>query len=278
MPGKIPVFRTVLDSYASLKEGLDDLARMGRRWSIGAGATLAFPVLLMRVPADPADPRMGSGAPAVAGLGLFIGVSVLAVYVLVTRWHRRLILSQGADETRHRSVPSSFLYMARCSLLVAIGFGIAMLAFLPLVFIRSSIGDELQRGAVVAVLAVGALAALLMSVRMSLILPAAAVSDFTMTAQRSFAMTRGNSMRLLAGTLLSAAPALVLSVFIRMLENERSTQATDVPQYIALTVITVLMLGLAAIVQASFLSFCYLHFTRDETAAQAVQAPPALPR
>jgi hypothetical protein len=264
LPGTIPVLRTVASSYASLRAGFEDLARMARRWAIGAGVSLAVPVLLLQgVPADGSGDASAGGR-AAAATALFAAVAFLAIYSLVIRWHRKLILGQGADDTRPRSLSASLLYMARSSLLFAVGFGIAMLAFVPLVFVKGTVSGDLQNTVAGVILAVGVFLALLLAVRVSLILPAAAVSDFRMTMSRSYALTRGNSLRLLAGTALSAGPAVALSVFIRGLGRSTDAQAGDVPQFIALTVLTTLLLCGAAIVQASFLSFSYLHFTADE--------------
>jgi hypothetical protein len=126
------------------------------------------------------------------------------------------------------------------------------------------VAGDLQHAVTGAIFAVGIFLALLLAVRVSLILPAAAVSDYGMTMARSYALTRGNSLRLLAGTALCAGPAVALSILVRGLNRASDAQAVDVTQLIALTVVATLMLCAAAIVQASFLSFCYLHFTADD--------------
>jgi hypothetical protein len=143
-----------------------------------------------------------------------------------------------------------------------------MLAFVPLVFVKGMVRGDLQHTVAGAIFAAGIILALLLAVRVSLILPAAAVSDYRMTMSRSFALTRGNSMRLLAGTALSAGPAVALSILVRGLDGATDAQAGDVPQFIALTVVATLLLCGAAIVQASFLSFCYLHFTAGERSSR----------
>ena len=214
-----------------------------------------------------------------AGLTSLFGIVVgLGTYSVVVRWHRKLILHRAPAETRSGSLPVSFLYGARAVLLVTVGFCAVMtFGLLPVIPLRGRVPSEYHRP-IAAILGSGAIVFTLLAVcRAGLILPAAAVGDMKMTMRKSLAVTRGNSWRLLAGTALSAGPALTLNLLLNSLVRADANVDGGAISVVALLVLTMLLLFYAAIVQASFLSFCYLHFVSVEAPKdQLLQSSPTL--
>jgi hypothetical protein len=105
-------------------------------------------------------------------------------------------------------------------------------------------------------------------VRLSMILPAGAVGDYHVTMRRSWAMTRGNAMRLLAGSVLSSGPVVIVNVVVNSLEKALPTIVTvSVPSLLAAIALSILLSVVTAIVQAGFLSHAYRFFLTHEAAA-----------
>ena len=107
------------------------------------------------------------------------------------------------------------------------------------------------------------LGGIVVGMRLTLILPAAAVDDASMTFRRSFVMTRGNSFRLLGGYFLIALIVLFIDIVIEVFLSYILEQ--DTPAFkILSSLVLMAMVFLGGCFKGSFLAHVYQYFLYSE--------------
>ncbi len=108
--------------------------------------------------------------------------------------------------------------------------------------------------------------------RFYLVLPAQAINDKTMTLKHSWLLTKGNTLKLLAGIITISIPGVVLSVllgnFSRMIPGFDESNLWR----IVFTLLALSVSFLDAVLKASFLSHVYQYLTFYETSEPRPEA------
>lgn len=271
---KLPVWANLKQSYSFLLNNLGVLARISAGWLVAiAGAFVVSTWLVTTaVQGDPGFAANYTALPVRDQAGLLIGlpllILVVGIWALIITWHR--IIVRGPDASR-TVFPFPFgamlLYFGRSNLIGAV---LALAVFTSVAFAVSvrgpGVDPMLKAYAPGTVIIIGATIGFLLAGRLALVLPGGSVGDWAMNFGASWRATRGNSWRLAIGSLLSAGPLAVFNIMLNAaLENadvfSRSPSALAV-KLAALAVLAVF----AALMEAGFLSFAYLHFTSSQGA------------
>lgn len=280
MARKLPVLAIVRAAYGSVQTYGDALLSLARGTAIAAGViallSLGFVQLLL---SDETEGAAFLAAPpeerAAAYMSLAMAVASLGLFLIIVRWHRMIVRDLPPTETRGKVVGAALLYFARGVLLGSMGFGIAMVVgLLPATWVRELGLAPDVRWVFVAVWVAGSIGAAVLAVsRLSLILPAGAVGDYYVTMSRAWDLTRGNSWRILGGSVLASGPVMLANIALNGAIDGFPTMNASVPALVGAQVLSLLLFSVAAIVQASFLSYAY-RFLTD----QVRQTPLALER
>jgi hypothetical protein len=263
---KLPVWATVRATYRSVKEHSEALAVLSRGTATAAAVAvgLSFGAVQLLL----ADERRGSeflelpaGERVAAYTSLATLVILFGLFVIIVRWHRMIVQGVPPGATRPRATRAAMLYFARSLLLGMIGVAVGLVCgMLPVALSRSlPIPDDIGRWLTVASIAGGVLAALLTVGRLSLILPAGAVGDYHVTMRRAWQLSRGNSWRILAGSLLASGPVFIANIVLNGLIDALPSMSASVPSLLAMLTLSLLLFVVTAVVQASFLSYAYKH-------------------
>lgn len=286
---KLPVLATVGKAYRAVFSHTAELWLIARSWAVAAGVALALSAVLMNfAPEDAVRHSQGIepipvGAKVAAMTGLSALILSFGVFAIVVRWHRMVIRDLTPADNKRRAMSRGFLYLARSLLLAWGGMAFAMImGLLPITLSRDLPLTAEQRPFLAGAFILAAIILSMLGIwRFSLILPGGAVEDHAMTLRKSWEATRGNSWRMLGGTMLSAGPAVLANMaFNGSLEYLPKTSAN----FFVLTLNIALSLALVvftAVIQASFLSYAYLFFVGGSASTaddHIVHAPPALER
>ncbi len=255
---KLPVWATVRQAYAAVREQSHVLAKIAQRWGIAAAVGLAFGVWIVRASPPEQFPTNERVAMMTSLPVLILG---LGAYVIIVRWHRLIVQNLTAEQTRPGAFGSGILYLARAMFLTAIGLCVALVgSLLPITLTRKLLDGDAQWTFAVAVTATAITAALALLARLCLILPAGAVRDYSLTLRRSWSLTKGNTMRMLAGSALASGPAFVMNFVINAAARASETTARDATAIGLVTVFSLVLAIIAGVIQAGFLSYAYTFF------------------
>lgn len=134
-----------------------------------------------------------------------IFVAVPGTVSMVVGWHRRIIQGIVPSSPFPVSLGSIFAYLWRG----LIAFGIPgvpyILSIVALSTLTRAPGSPLPVAATIWFF-VGLIAASLIAMRLSVMLPAIAVGDRSITVSRAWSLTKGNTLRLFFGAFLAALP------------------------------------------------------------------------
>lgn len=269
---KLPVWATVRQAYAAVREQSHVLAKIAQRWGIAAAAGLALGVWLVGALPPDQFPTKERVAMMTSLPVLILG---LGAYVIIVRWHRLVVQSLTAEQTRPGAVGSGVLYFARAMFLIAVGVCVALVgSLLPITLTRKLLEGDAQWIFAAVVTAMAITAALALLARLCLILPAGAVQDYSVTLRRSWSLTNGNTMRMLAGSALASGPAVVMNFVINAAARASETTARDATAIGLVTVFSLVLAIIAGVIQAGFLSYAYMFFTGR---GGIVSQPPSVP-
>lgn len=264
---KLPVWATVRATYRSVTEHIGALVLVSRGTATAAviAAVLSYgAVQLVLTDERRADEflNMPAGERVAAYTSLAMLVVLFGLFVIVVRWHRMIVHDMAPDATRPRATRAALLYFARALLLGAIGGAIGIVCgLLPVTLMRRlPIPDDVGGWLTVASIMGGILAALLAVGRLSLILPAGAVGDYHVTMRRAWQMSRGNSWRILAGSVLASGPVFVVNIVLNGFIEALPSMSASVPSLLAMLTLSLVLFVVTAVVQASFLSYVYRYF------------------
>lgn len=262
---KLPVLATVRQAYGALKAHAEGFGAIAKVSVIVAIVALFISVALYAAASnDAAFASLSTGEKASAVTSLFTLVFGVGIYIIIVRWHRLLVRDLSPMATRRGAFGGSILYMARAFFLGAMAASVAVLsALLPIALTREILPADIRWyfAVAVTVLAIGIGFAL--AARLSLILPAGAVGDRHINLRRSWEITRGNTLRLLGGSMLSSGPAIAMNVVSNAADQINRASGSDVTTLAAFAVWSLVLLGVALVIQASFLSYAYVFFVRS---------------
>ncbi len=274
MGAKLDVIGAVGDAFAALAHNLGAAVRLALPWMLLVGAITYFSLVssASSISALPSTvPEAALWQEAVQGfvqLFAFVAGCIVAV-----AWHRRILLGEQAMT----ALPSSFTlrYIGITLLMVLAIFVPIMLFGLLTVAAAAAFGPWI--GALM--LFVPLVAALVAALRLSLVLPARAIGDTGLRLRDSWALTTGNTWRLIGGTILSAViPAIVLNLAIMpfmfggMPEMDPKKPNLDLlsawMQSLALPSALIAMgYMIVSMIGIGFLSYAYRHFRGSQAPA-----------
>lgn len=255
---KLPVGRLVRLAYLDVLGHQQGLLQVGGLWLLLSWALLLLAhsgLVLFSLAAD---------------LAITLGAAAIAV-----AWHRH-ILEDAPLTDRMAPVDARVARYFILTVLLAFLVGVPPLLVLVLTGGASMLAGGEQtapEGGGIGLLLVPAsmVACLYAAQRLQLLLPAAAIRDTGMTPARSWAMTRGNGWRLLAGFALVTLPLAVVMIVLMLALG----WAADATGSLALTALADLAAvgnaWLQAPVIASFLAYAYLFLQQPGNAV--VRAP-----
>lgn len=199
----------------------------------------------------------------VAGLIMLIPfafVSTFGTISMVVGWHRRIIRGEVPTSPFPTGIGAIINYLGR----LILAFGIPFIPFFSIAAIGGIVARDLwgPDGAnswpIALCLVVGAIAAMVVATRFSIVLPAIAVGDRTMTLARAWQITRGNTVKLLIGTFLAALPFSIVGNILEKLLEVPKIAAAEWAVGLIVAGIAVEMMSYATV--AGFFSLAYVQF------------------
>lgn len=262
---KLPVLATVAATYRSVRERAAGLALLSRGTAIAAGVAFALSYGVVQVLSGHEDSGFQQapvGERVAAMTSLSVLIVTIGLFMIIVKWHRMIVRDIPSVATRGRVTRAALLYLARGLLLGAFGFAIALLCGLvPVALARGlAIASDVRWWMTLACIMTGIAAALVVTGRLSMVLPAGAVGDYHVTLSRSWALTRGNSWRIVVGSLLSSGPAFVVNIALNGLIDAMPRMSGSVTSLLIATMFSLVLFVVTAIIQASFLSYAYRFF------------------
>ena len=254
----LPVLLTVQYAYADVWDGRQLLIR-------AAGFWLALILLIDGVGAFLGFRNVEMGAENAAGAGYVFGailsavstiVAIIGIAAIMVVWHRRILSNEpmaGPLAPVRRESIRYILMEIVVALIAATVTGTGVL-------ISTLLGPLAPIGFMVSVIA-----GILISVRLTLILPAAAIGDTTMTLKKSWEQTKIHWFRLFAGSILAAIPIVVAAAVAQNLLELLGGAGSLIGEFIGLVGGVI-----QATVSAAYLSFCFIHITGAPSPSNAV--------
>jgi hypothetical protein len=269
---KLPVLATVQRSYRIVFDNFQPLWEISSRWVMAAG--VAFVVSQLWLSSQ-------TGERVDDGMMLPVAILAIAMFVVIVRWHRVIIQRLAPTATASNALNAGVIYflgsmvLGAVAAIPAIGLTLVLMSLTHIAPYLGEFASEFLPMLIAAGVGVGLFAAC----RLSLVLPGGAIGDFGMTLRKSWQLTRGNGWRMFIGSALSSGPAYVVSEGIdRALDNMPAMSGSQSVLTIVL-ILSVALMAVATVIQASFLSYAYLFFAgASEGSDHIVQAPPALER
>lgn len=249
VPPPLPVNELVRRSWRDLWANRDGLLRIGLPW-------LLLPLVLEVVASAVGD----------AGLLVSIAASIVALTgfsAMAMAFHRRIILGEplvGPMAPLSLRVLRYLLTGVLVSILAAVP-GAVLIGILGVLGLT---GD----GSVLGYLAtaVGLVVAFLVFARLQLAFPGIAIGDREVGLLGSWALTRGNGMRLLSGMLLTILPVLAAFVVAQLVVGTLVAMGADRLGNFLMLIVGLVGGWVQAPLVATFLSYAYLFFREVGTA------------
>lgn len=250
--GRLPLSQLIETVYGRLFGNLGVFMRIALAWTgITVVLLIVLSILAPRAWGGPAgDLVMGA-----IGAGTAIG------------WHRFVL----REERRAFSRPNT---LARYVLLAAVaalpGAAIALVGTPAIAVLLRGLGERTGATAMTAVIILLVVIGSAVTLRLSLILPAVAIGDRSMTFRRSWAATRGHTIAIFIGCITVQIPPLLGVGLLTWLSERRrglpSSAGPDAGDYIFAIIAGLLWLLLSALATAlfaGFLSELYLRLRQD---------------
>lgn len=273
MQPKLDVIGAVSQAVSAVTRNFGALILMAWPWLLVAGLGTYFSI----VATAQSFGSLGGPPPAGAMVGAQLvqfGVQLLVAFagvVLAVAWHRRVLLG----ETTGLALPTGFTWRY-----IGVALLMGLLVVLPLIAVMGIVGVVFAAsgtsgaGAVAVTAGLGAVLgviAMVVGLRCSLVLPARAIGDSALRLRDSWALTKGNTWRLIGGTLLSAIiPAIAVQLAITpflvagMPDLRQPDAAAAMLAYVRSLALPSALISMAymliSVIGIGFLSFAYLHF------------------
>lgn len=272
---KLPVIETVAASYRFFFTHLGRFILVTLGWA-AAVFVLGFTLIagaeaLMQSSSDPSAADQKGAIPILELVGALLAmIIILAGFAIVVAWHRLIIGKRAPKPSRFGT---ALLYAGRLFLLTAIAPAVFILfGVLPATIVRRlDLAADLKAQLAPAFMVLGVLLAIAIAVRLSLVLPATAVRDSSLTFVNAWRLTRGNALRMLAGTLLATGPYALFTLAQEFYLRSEPDMEENSAFTLTILGVTLLLTIAGSLIQAGFLSFAYLFFTEGE----AVPSPDA---
>jgi hypothetical protein len=269
-PLKLPVLATVLGSCVDLWEHWRAAARLMASWGVvlGAVGTLAFAMLI-------GAQNALSGNPWLNLLVLYAPVAVYGLFIVSTAvgWHRLLLLGEEPGRIYLRLDGQVWRYVGLIALMVGVIFIVSFVVTLPIGFgvaffgVAGAVQGSTTLSFALAAfggIAIFVIAQLILS-RLYVVLPARAVGQ-QVKFRQALRATKGNSWRLMLGTLLAAVPLYVINAAIDLLlDFQVRTQGgglnwIGIVGFLSLTAVALAALIALTLVTVGYISRAYRFF------------------
>ncbi|MGO1079877.1 hypothetical protein [Inquilinus sp. CA228] len=252
MPASLPLSRVIDAVYGRLFGNLGAFLRVALAW---IAVTVVLIVALAILAPQAWDGPGGSFITAVIGAGTAIG------------WHRFVL----REERRAFSGANTLArYVLLAVVAVLPGAAIVLIGIPAIAALLRGLDDRAGAAAITAVIILLAVVGAAVTFRLSLILPAVAIGDRSMTFRRSWAATRGNVARIFVGCIVVQIPPwLGIGLLTWLLERWQGLPTSaepDAGDYVFAVIAAVLLLLLSALATAlfaGFLSELYLRLYLD---------------
>lgn len=284
---KLPLWRTISLSYSTYFQYFIDALRASWLWLIVVAAITGIlswsqwswmsTVMAATKPGSP--PPFPEHTPHPPGITALVGlediVLTLAGVSIAVAWHRLLILGE------HPGFSGSNVATKSLWRYIGIGLAIALIVVLPIIaiifptfyFVVSAQHPmpgppRAALTLLILVLFVIYLVATAVMLRLTLLLPARAAGNVSLTFRQTWNRTRGNTWRLFWGILATTLPPLVLPIFLMRIgaPNVAVNGGSDfVRQMTATSMFWVIYYLLMLPIGIGFLSHAYRHFFRTES-------------
>jgi hypothetical protein len=280
---KLPLWDTIRLSYSSYFHDFPDVLRISWLWLAAAGILswlqyswiAGIMAALKQGMAAASKSVEATVVQDLVGLALIFAGASIAV-----AWHRRLILEERPGLSGSNVATKSVWRYAWIGL--AIGLVVivpTMVLSLPLIILSSPVatGGAPRFPMLIPVIFLLVVAAFAIFLRLSLLLPARAVGDVSLTFKETWKRTRGNTWRLFWGTIACAwlpmlAAQIVVGVLTGFLGPWMSTvEAFAIRMAVIGPILTVYHMLILPI-SIGFLSYSYLHFFKRDANMASVFA------
>jgi hypothetical protein len=193
-----------------------------------------------------------------------------AISAVIVAWHRRIVTGTRTSNPFSVGLDAILRYIACVVVVFGIAFSPILLAGLgAAAFLGKPAGDG-PAFIVVLVLFALVIACLIVTMRLSLLFPATAVGDRTMTITRSWQLTKGCSWRLFWGSFLCALPFSIAGNIVEKLLEVPGLAEPALAVGLVVLGVVVEMFGYFTV--AAFISLAYIQLTGLDGAADR---PPA---
>ncbi|WP_342238552.1 hypothetical protein [Inquilinus sp. OTU3971] len=252
MPAPLPLSRLIETVYGRLFGDLGVFMRIALVWTgIAVLLLVALGILAPQAWDGPGE----SFITAVVGAGTAIG------------WHRFVL----REERRAFSGPNTLArYVLLAFVAVLPGAAILLIGTPTVAVLLRGLGDRAGATVITTVIILLVAVGAAVTFRFSLILPAVAIGDRSMTFRRSWAATRGNVARIfVGGIVVQIPPWLGIGLLAWLLERWRGAPRASGPgigDYVFAIIAALLLLLLSALATAlfaGFLSELYLRLRQD---------------
>ncbi|MFM9864316.1 MAG: hypothetical protein ACKVRO_11985 [Micropepsaceae bacterium] len=263
-------------AYGLVGRNLGTLAILFAAWGIvavvaGLAGAVGTRLLISGIPelaAGAAD--MSDEAVLLIGLVPFFVVFMIGLSAVIIAWHRRIITGTGSRNPFSVGPDPIFRYIAGVVVVFGISFAPIVLTIAGALAFASKPGGSGSAAAFGFAIFALVIACTLATLRFSLLFPAIAVGDRTMTLSRSWQLTKYSTWRLFWGSFVCALP---FSIAGNIIEKVLGVQglAETVPG-IALAILGTAIELLAYANVAAFISLAYVQLTGIDG---AIDRPPA---
>ena len=214
---KLPLWQTIGLAYATYAEHFRDGLRIVVFWLplvaiLAASAGWLQALLLAELTASP-RPEIDASQPAhLLMLGYALNVLLTAAALCsAVAWHRLLLLREHASNSARNLGRRYFWRYVGAALLIGLIAAIApAIALVSLATLGLLPAAGSAPPAVMAVIAIAYLVGALLMLRLSLLLPARATGNFTLSVGEAWQRTRGNLWRFFVGVLACTVPPFLL--------------------------------------------------------------------
>ena len=198
----LPILVTAIAVYKTIGSHLTYMVRISWPWYVMLVLVFAasFPL------ANASEPVLG----VVVGLVL-IAISLVAWSVIAVLWHRRLLRGEEFGVVQVRLNRRTWLYFLRFVAICLIVIAPMIVAFIPILLMDLS---SIRFSVVDVAFLVSLPITIIVSLRLSLALPAVALDEVQFAFGDAWRATRGNSIRLLVISIITAIPFMMLNVLI----------------------------------------------------------------
>jgi hypothetical protein len=195
-------------------------------------------------------------------------VTVPGTVSMVVGWHRRIIQGIVPNSPFPIGLRSIFAYLGRG--LLAFGIpGVPFVLFLVALSNLLPAQAGTSKPLTGLLLFVGLVAAALVAMRLSMMLPAVAVGDRSMTLAKTWSVTRGNTLRLFFGAFLAALPFSILGNICDKASESPAIEANaGLTAALVATGVLAELMSYASV--AGFFSLAYLQLRDDPPPAPLV--------